>query len=572
MFIKPELLNIAATFGQDKYSIPKFQRNFAWEKPQYIALWDDISNNLGDEYFLGSIIVIPSELENGLFDIIDGQQRLTSIQILLCCIRDTWEAKGNPTYTFKGYPQKRTSRSQELIFKTGTNPGFRFTSNYYLQNIFIDFVQLEKSSPKRKYFSQNKISDSNDAIRAKKLIDAYNFFNEKIQTLENDTALEKLESHLIDNVHMLRITAGTTADAYILFETLNDRGLELAPSDLVKTYLLSQLEQTSNNIDQVAQQWDEMTSMLKGTDTTNFLRHYLLLEKSKVRKSDIFKGFKDKLKTKEITPKDLIDELLGMANLYALITRGEKFDRDTDLDSLFDSLDSIDVDTHRVFLLAILKVFGAKKQDRAKLEKAAQIAEILSFRWTICGLNAQTLESIYQKASAELIKGDSKAYSNSLKILIDKIPSDKDFENNFITHEIRSSKVSGYALRKIELYKNPSLSMDLKSRQKLHVEHIAPKKPATSSNWRQALKGEELYDDLVCRWGNLTLLPAPLNIGIRNSEIKEKVKKGYLVEKDISLTEMLHKIKSWKLKDIEERSGYLAKLAIEVWNKKKIQI
>ena len=108
--------------------------------------------------------------------------------------------------------------------------------------------------------------------------------------------------------------------------------------------------------------------------------------------------------------------------------------------------------------------------------------------------------------------------------------------------------------------------MDLKSKQKLHVEHIAPKKPATSSNWRQALKGEELYDDLICRWGNLTLLPAPLNIGIRNSEIKKKVKDGYIPEEDISLTTMLHELKSWKLKDIEARSEYLAKLAIKVWN------
>jgi uncharacterized protein (UPF0335 family) len=491
---------------------------------------------------------------------------MTSLQILLCCIRDTWVARKNPYHEFKGHRQLRTARTQELIFNTGNNPGFRFVSNYYLMNLFRDYVQLETDHPDRKHFATNRITDPTLAVRAKKLIDAYNYFKQKIGELKDDDRLAELENHIIESVQVLRIKAASVSDAYVLFETLNDRGLELAPSDLVKTFLLSQLSENDSQIDQAAQQWDDMSGTLKAADTTNFLRHYLLMDTPKVKKKDIFQGFKSRIRTGNQNARQALEDLMQMANLYAMITRVERYDKSDDIDEVFESLDSVGVDTHRVFLLAVLKKFDFMSADKDKVFYACQIAEILSFRWTICGLNAQTLETIYQKAASAILSSASDAFEKSIDTLKKAMPSDRDFESNFALHEVRNSRVAGYALRRIEMHLNPSLVHNLKSRQKLHVEHIAPKKPNVSSNWRTNLKGNEPYDDIICRWGNLTLLPAPLNSSIRNGEFSAKLREGYLPEKKLHLTKSLHGLKTWRFSNIEERSKELSKIAVEVWN------
>lgn len=566
MLIRPEILNIESLFKIYTYSIPKFQRNFAWEKQQCLALWDDIINNLGNKYFLGSIIVIPSEDDDQSLEVIDGQQRLSAIQMILCLIRDTWIQSGDKTITHKEFEINRSDKSQELIFQTGNNPGYRFRSNHYLSNIFKEYIQMKISASERKNFDIDRIDQHNDRIKAAKLIAAYKFFSEKISEIKTEKELEEIENHIISNIELLRILAGNTTDAYVLFETLNDRGLDLAPSDLVKTYLLSQLRESPSKIDELAELWDEMADLLKGNDTTNFLRHYLLMNKPKIKKSDIFQEFKEL--SKKMRPIDIVKDLFSMSELYSLITRDDSFpDNDQVLDEIFERLSLIGVDTHRVFLLALLKkYYKVNTPNRKFVYFGASVSEILSFRWTLCGLNAQNLENIYQQA-ASLIGGlDVKGFEKSIEILKSAIPSDELFESSFMNHEVRNSKVAGYGLRRIESKKKASKSITTLGSNRLHVEHIAPKKPSANSDWRIKLSGETAYEDMVNRWGNLTLLPKPLNIGIKNSEFKIKKAEGYSKEKDILLTIELMKHNSWTHKAIVDRSTELAKIAVAVWS------
>jgi len=566
MLIKPEILNINSLFQTFTYSVPKFQRNFAWEKQQCVALWDDIIDNLGSTYFLGSIIVIPSENDDDQLEVIDGQQRLSAIQMILCLIRDSWLQSGDKIFTYKDHPINRTDRSQSLIFQTGHNPGYRFKSNHYLAEIFKTYIQAKPNTENRKHFDIDKIANQNDRIRATKLIAAYKFFSDKVSEIKTEKELDEIETHIISNIQILRILAGNTTDAYILFETLNDRGLDLAPSDLVKTFLLSQLKESPTKIDKLAELWDEMADLLKGNDTTNFLRHYLLMNKPKIKKSDIFQEFK--ILSKKNSALNIVDDLFNMSELYSLITRDDSFpDKDQSLDEIFERLNLIGVDTHRVFLLALLRnYYKVNKPDKKLVFHAASVAEILSFRWTICGLNAQNLENIYQEAASLIGDLGNQGYEDSIKFLTRHIPSNDQFQDSFTNHEVRNSKVAGYGLRRIEFMKKASKSMTTLGASKLHVEHIAPKKPSGDSDWRKKLAGESTYDDLVSRWGNLTLLPKPLNIGIKNSEFKIKKEKGYSKEQDLILTKELMKHSTWSSNSIVERSEELASLAIKVWS------
>ena len=578
MLIKSEIMNVNQLFDTNTYFIPKYQRNFAWEKQQCSSLWEDITQNLGKTYFLGSIIVIPDNEDSMRLEVIDGQQRLTALQIILCLIRDHWIKLGDAKFLYKGLEMHRSEVSHSLIFKLGSNPGFRFKSNNYLAEIFKSYVQEKFNSDQRKSFIKDEIEHQKYKIRAKKLIAAYQFFSDKIDQVENESKLAEIESHIIDNIKILRITAGNTTDAYTLFETLNDRGLDLAPSDLVKTYLLSKVQEHESieEVDNLADVWDEMTDSLKGNDTTNFLRHYLLLDKPKVKKSDIFQGFKDKLTstTDPTTPLLLVSDLIRLSELYSLITRNDVFPRKfKELDDIFGDLDSIGVDTHRVFLLALLKYYyKGSNPNLILIMKAARLTEILSFRWTICGLNAQNLENIYQDAAQTLKELNEESFEKSLNILRSKIPDDNQFIPSFSVHEVRNSKVAGYALRKIEDKINPNHTHKLRGPDALHVEHIAPKKPGISSDWKNKVKGDSPYDDVICRWGNLTLLSKGLNVPIRNYEFSRKKIDGYEKEKTIKLTlDLTNDYKSWTFNTIIERSKILAKEAANVWSESGIE-
>jgi hypothetical protein len=377
-----------------------------------------------------------------------------------------------------------------------------------------------------------------------------------------EEALRELDDALVRRVTLVVLDLKSLDDAFLLFETLNDRGLRLSAGDLLKSHLLSRFDRSHHGdlsaLDAASDAWDEMVDVLGGGDISGFLRHYLLMRHERVKKSDVFPFFKKDVS--KLGPDKTLQELSGMGDCYAEFLRPPQ--DEPGLYEVLTNLKGTSVDTHRIALMPA-RVFVTK----ARFVQFARVAEVLSFRWTVCGENAQELESIYQEASSTIHASEGAEIDAAEDFLKAKIPSDDKFREAFADEALGYAYVAAYALRKIEAAVAPG-EKAIKSNQVVHVEHIMPK--TETAFWVKRETSPKAYEEVVQSWGNLTLLLNRLNESIGNGDWETKKKgkgklPGYEGSK-IHLTADLLSLPDWTSDDIELRARWLAMVAIQVWS------
>jgi len=541
---------------------------------QWEQLWQDLEqykNPDPDEHFLGPLIVTPSEMTADTYDVIDGQQRLTTLQLIISIIRDSWIERGDESSFQSGIEVPNRALTSDLIHSVTPIVRYNFTPNRHLREIFREFVQIDWGQKSRKSF------DDIDSFRTYKHADqgtelrrAWIFFKERIWGLP-DVDLKQLEHYLLFKVLVLTIEAGESSNAYILFETLNYRGLELTQADLVKSYLFSKVFGEGED-EKFISLWDEIEALLGGKSIDTFLRHYLLLSNDKVLKKDIYSEIRSRFATKDQIIW-FIQELRRNAHLYSYLVRETDFKgphREV-LNRLFGDLSKLGVDTQYVYLLAIMNKYFLSEDgwDYGKVENAARLSEVLSFRWTICGRNAQELEGVYQSAAAMIMdtKSPDDNFEQAQKLILRKLPSDPEFLMALSNKVIKSNQRGHYILRKIDQWHNREGAYVLMGPSELQLEHVAPRKPSQSSGWKKSL-GEAGYSDLVSRIGNMILLKKKPNREGSNKAFRDKLEiyreqnKG----KYPALSREVFDLKNWSVEVIEERSLRIAQLAVSVWS------
>jgi hypothetical protein len=344
-------------------------------------------------------------------------------------------------------------------------------------------------------------------------------------------------------------------DAFLLFETLNARGLELSAGDLLKSHLLSRFDaklHSAEAIDEAATQWDAMVDVLGGGDPSPYLRHLLLMRHPRVRKADVFPLFKQDIT--KLGPAKALKELSKMGLLYAEFN-GRSSD-DASVDEVLADLRGTGTDVHRVALLP-----GRAFLDAAQFVKLARLAEILSFRWIVTGGNAQELESIYQEAAALLYTSDGEQIDTAIAYLDGKLPSDSLFRDAFRTRSLGYQVAASYALRKIETAIDGKEKF-IKPGGLVHVEHVMPQ--TETPFWASRVGNDVAYDETVAKYGNLTLLLGKVNSSVSNSDWS--VKRPAYAESAVLMTRQLSELDDWTATEVELRGRWLADLAVRVWS------
>lgn len=568
------LVSVYKLFKDNAYNIPVYQRDYSWEKEQWEQLWSDLSgfkDNDAEEHFLGPIITTPSEESSDISEVIDGQQRMTTLQIIIAIIRDQWVLMGDKSVTQSGASVPNKQLTSELIYSLTPTVRYNFTPNKHLRKIFLDFIQRPSDDKNRKKFENKEAFNGYlYSDRASEVVRAYKFFSEKIMAL-GESDLRKFEHYLLQRVRVLVVRAGGSSNAFLLFETLNYRGLELTQTDLVKSYLFSRII-TEDSDDRYVNEWDQVVENVGNKSPDLFLRHYLLLYSKKVLKRDIYAEIKAKYKTKEAAIQ-FVDELQKFSSLYSYIVRENDFQGTNKaiLNSLFNDLALLSVDTQNIYLLAILfKYYSAEeKMDLAKIENAARLSETLSFRWTTCGRNAQDLESIYQEAAAmimdEVTPDDN--FESAQELILNALPSDQEFTVSLQTAIIKSNRRAQYILRKIDEWQNGDGSYVLMDPTKLHLEHVAPQRPSGKFDWKLKMKGDSNYREIIYRIGNLVLLPERMNKEASNFPFeKKKTIYSKNLRKLPTLTKEIAHIDDWNQSIVSERSKAISMIAAEVWS------
>ena len=602
------MIPVKTLLDSGKFVVPDFQRNYAWESKQVNEFWNDlefVSQNKND-HFVGSVILLLEEPSTDL-QVIDGQQRLTTIFILISLIRDLMlkqetQLLQTPVQTFDV-----SHEPISVLFKDLASGEPRFQGNAQIREDLLDFVMRNPTDHKRREFKRR------DRSETRRLRKAVFFLDKNLRDFLSRNAGEDVQSKLrvlndlfqtiLKNLKVMMILSHNRKEAVTIYMTLNNRGLGLSPSDLVKSLLIRFVSRNMAgegflDSKEVLQKWGEIVENIGEESLDQFLRHYQLVYGTRddttpallsIREKDIFSIFERDIQGEARNPVTnpsekaykLLLDLIKKSETYGRFVKFDQPDQDEvqkKFDLTFRGLHSFS-DSYRIALLALFD--DELGLSLPQLDEWVHSVESLAIRWVIMGGNAQVLENIFQSTAVDSLRLRNEPDDASLSLrkrFSDNWQSDERIVNR-LKETFEDSSLTRYIAFKI----NEKLSGDngvIKFDPKLiHVEHIAP--DAMTDHWRQALKIQQIepdditaeYEEFTERIGNKTVLEWRINTSIKNKEFDVK-KNGFstgrrkvLGYKDSSLqiTTDLLGLDHWSKELIEKRSKWFAEMFNIVW-------
>lgn len=555
--IKIDLRGIASVLKDKNSFVPKYQRSYAWKEENVLNLFQDIGNAIqggANEYFLGSIVI--SEREEGRPEIVDGQQRLATTLILLAAIRDffyvlgTSAGKERASMIMSDYLAKKDLDTLDLLPKLNMNEA---DHEYFLGRIVSEpDSEDRKVVPSRK--SHERINAA--ALQAKKLV-----ANLSGVTTDPTTVLIQWINYLRDKAKVIAVRVPDESNAFTIFETLNDRGLALAVSDLLKNYLFYRSE---DRISEVQHSWVQIISTVEAAEDEqaiiSFIRNYWSSRHGLVREKDLFDRIKRNITTKSEAV-NLATGLHGASKIYsAMITCDDNYW------ALYPTSAKISMQTLNFFrmvqvrplVLAVLEFFS-------KNESASALRFLVnsSVRYLIVGgLGGGSVEQKYCDSALKVSSGEITSTAQLADYLKVGIPGDSEFKVAFQTATISKNYLARYYLRAMEMVYQGEAEPEFvpnTSRDVVTLEHVLPQNPSEAWSYIDDDDAKANYK----RIGNMALLKRTPNSDAGNDSFAEK--KAVYSGSNYKLTSGLADYESWTLETINSRQEFLADLALRTW-------
>lgn len=536
-----------------RYEIPKFQRDYSWETEQWDDLWFDIMGLIQDdesEHYMGYLVLQTSNDKN--FSIIDGQQRLTTMSLLvlsvLKCIgdlvsqnvdsEDNSRRKDTLLNSYIGYINPVTLISDNKI-KLNRN-----SDEYYRHHL----VLLKDNLPIRNTNSSEK-----------HMRECFLWFYDRVKKqFKTGELLAGFIDNIVDKLSFTVIVVTDQLNAFKVFETLNARGVQLSSADLLKNYLFSIVDETNphkSEMEELEQLWSKVLVKLGSQKFEEYLRYFWNSKNRVVRKNNLFKTIK-----KSITNKSqafgLIRELDETADVFSAIQNpdDELWRQYPELIKALEELKLYQVkQTFSLFITAY------KKLPIAEFTKLVKCCSVITFRYNVIGgLNPNEQEDAYNKISLFIWEKSKLDLELFRSIYVD----DRDFEQAFSSKEFkrntRNHKIVKYIFSSIEkkIYSN-----DIPVESDLYtIEHILPE--SADENWGDFT--DEEITRCIYRLGNLVLLEKGLNQKADVLPFNEK--KNFFAKSNSKLTQSIDlEYETWSESKIVSRQKTLAKFAKSVW-------
>lgn len=544
-------LGLGSVLSQNQLSVPPNQREYSWTTREVRTLFQDIAKSVSDgdkSYFLGTIVTIPRA--NDVLEVSDGQQRLATTAILLSAIRD---------YLKEREPMIAESINNEFL--TGIERASR-----------ARVPRLRMNVDDNEYFRSRLTSDAPVAATkpSHKLLEAA-FIEAKAQVRKIVAGLdEKDHGDLLNKwidfiqsravVVLLRVL--NEANAYRMFETLNDRGLKTSQADLVKNYLFGR---AGDRIGEVQQKWAFMRGALETMEeddiTILFLRHSLTVVRGLVRETQVYEVVQSYAKA----PQPVVAFAASLETLAATYVAShssdhEKWNEYSDATrKALGVLNLFDIRPMRPLILAT-----AHKFNKTEAEKAFKYIVTLGVRLMITNsTRTGSVEEGLADAAHKLFQGqiaDAKALIDALKPIL---PNDEQFRLAFQTATVSNRKLAKYYLRALEMAaKGEAEPWHIPNDDKaiINLEHILPERP--EGNWPQFSDDQvKLY---YRRLGNFVLLRASENSTLKSAPFDEK--KVVFATCPYALTSQVAQATAWTTKEITERQETLSSYALKAWS------
>lgn len=546
--------------SNSSFVVPRHQRQFEWNKEQWSDLWNDIkTGEIEDSHFLGSIVVIPSDragFKINNFEVNDGQQRLTTILILLSAIRDHAQKIGNSEFAQYIYEHYLSSN-----FLDGS-------SKKVVAKMTLGLLDNQEFGKVCKGDLLNNPQDNNHRI-----FECYNYF---ISLISNYTfeELEEISERVINKIIVVYINVADKLNAFRLFETLNDRGLALSAVDLIKNHLLMRAASDGNDIllNSIVEEWLEMYQKIRNYDPVTFFYRFILSEyPGKISAQQLYEVISKRAKDENWDAKYISEFTIKLKNAAAIYS--ELMDANIGIPKIDRRLSDIkffEASPSYTLLIKITPLLKSGELSEDQYLKVIDLIELFHIRWGICGQSTSRLSDIYNRICNKINLTNSKDIPNIVEdeyLAVASSISDSIFQAAFQNEFAQPSATrTKYIIWKLG---NPAGEISLNF-DEVHTEHIMPQ--TLSREWvsdleiSSGLEESEVkknHDVLMNKIGNFALIKGEWNISMSNKVFSEK--KNYYINSEINLTKELFNKSSWTFDEIVDRTEELANKAVEIW-------
>ena len=528
--------------GTKQYVVPLFQRPYSWSEKQWKTLWTDIveqsQHDDGRPHFFGSIVTTPAKSVPqgvGKYLLIDGQQRITTTQVLLAAIRDS------------------AARLEDMKLRDRID-------GQYLTNAYEEDDERLKLLPTQDDRAAFRAIIQREVIPESRLGTCYRFFQSRLERLTADQ-LERIHLAVVDRLSLVSITCDEHDNPHLIFESLNAKGEKLTPADLIRNFLLMRVH-VSDQERLFKMYWLPIQQAL-GNDLTEFVRHYLMKEGKILTEADVYFDLKDRLASSTPAQAEAFLRDLHRHGMFYAKFVDSKREADDALAERLDRIRRLKVTVAYPFLLRVFDAYDVGSLSREQMLQTFDLLEAFLIRRSICNMPNNQLRRMLPPVF-DAAGGASAAFVDDLRQQLGgrRCPDDEAFATALATEQLYSTAEKNVRLRlileRLERSFNHKEPADI---SKATIEHVMPQ--TLTEAWQQ-----ELGDGATEHWvrqlhtlGNLTLSAYNPELSNQPYDAKRKL----LIDSHIELNHYFAQIPRWSPDAILERGRALAQRALKIW-------
>ncbi|GAA9024077.1 DUF262 and DUF1524 domain-containing protein [Helicobacter pylori] len=536
------LLNFIKDNQKNQLVIPIYQRVYSWEKEQCKQLWDDIIKIGGDDkmdgHFIGSILYVLDGIthSNNILLIIDGQQRLTTITLLLTALRNHLSDE-----------VKRKEIEDHYLINSDKDGDkkFRLILSESDKDTLLYLIDKDRRKP------------SEPSL---KIMENFKLFEEWIR--KNTDKLETIFKGL-EKLMIVEIALGKGKDdPQLIFESMNSKGIELTQTDLIRNYIVMETE-IEKQEGFYNKYWRAMEEEFKQNKKwfDRFVRHYVTIKTKIPNVNKVYVALKDYRQKEGIGIEDLLKDLQKYCGYFCQIVF--KKEADKDLNKALDFLVDLEMDVIYPLLLELYSDYSDGVLSKDDFRRSIALIESYICRRAVCGIPPNGLNKFFASFARHIQKDE---YFKSLEAhfgsLTEKqrFPNNDEFKDCFITIDFYRFKKNRYFFERLE-------NFDRKERVYTHeytIEHIMPQ--TLTEEWERDLgeNFQEIHDKYLNTIGNLTKTGYNTEYSNKSFQEKRDMEKGFK-DSPLKLNQSLKDLESFGEKEIKKRANDLADWALKIW-------
>ena len=525
--------------GKKTFNIPVYQRNYDWKEEQCRKLFEDIQNIVKSDYeiehFLGTVVFVSSKSEMNFneYVLIDGQQRITSIMLLLKVLHEKVTDENDKEEIWEEY----------LINKRAPE-----------ENLRIRLKPVESDGmPYKKLIEENDVSLTSNVCKN------YRLFEKLIQ--ESNYSAEEIYKALgkIELVYIQLEKGKKSENPQMIFESLNSTGLSLTQGDLIRNYLLMNHEYEKQKM-LYKNFWLEIEKRITNEKISDFVRDYLTMKNGSISNKDkVYDDFKKYIKqnNENMDEEGILEELKTYSEYYSWFLNGNSPNNKIN-EKLSEFRYLRNTTVYPLILSVFEDTYSYKNINENELFDILNLLISYIFRRSVCGYTTNSLNKVF--ASIVVLLKSKDIYKQIEKGLMSKsFPGDEEFRAEFIKCNFykKGTEFCKYTLKLLETFENKEQT----DMENITIEHIMPQ--TLNSEWRIELgsKFEQIHSEYINTIGNLTLTGYNPELSNKNFELKKR----YYEESNIKMSREIANYDKWKDTEIKDRAEQLFEKAKRIW-------